>query len=168
MQLTGNVKCTTVMERSDHITNLMSKWPESWQGGEADLGKANEIVSVFSRFLEFLVENGFTQRTIRRHVDNLWLLGGEIIRDINMYPEKRRKTAFDLLDSSVDEEGGPQSRHLRSENEKKSFDATCKKLHVFFKTQRRHLTTRSSSPSCLSRRLRGKHRTKRPAAERHC
>ena len=139
------------MERANHIIDKMSEWPSSWQGEEADLPKGNEIVSVFSRFLEFLVESGLAQRTIRCHADNLWLLGGEIIRDINMYPEKRRKTAFNLVDKAVCNEGGPLSRHLESETEKKSFDATCRKLHAFLETQRRHLTKRSIPPAAPHR-----------------
>jgi len=160
------VKCHSMMEKTNSIAKLMSEWPETWQGVEADLAKGNEIVSVFSKFLDSLAKSGLARRTIRRHVDNLWLLGGEIIYDINIYPEHRSKTAFDLLDRAVDEEGGPLTRHVSSESEQKSFDATCKKLHAFLESERWHLTKRSSGPTCLSRCLRGKQPARRPAAER--
>ena len=35
-------------------------------------------------------------KTTRRHVDNLWILGGEIIRDLNYTPSLREVTASDF------------------------------------------------------------------------
>ncbi len=110
----------------------MEKWPASWQADRLDLAKGKELVAVFERFLRHLSEQGLAPSTMRRHLDNLWSLGGEIITKINHYPEERKKAALELLDASIDEEGGPLSRHL-TENETKSFDATCRKLHAFLK-----------------------------------
>ena len=44
-------------------------------------------------FLLHLAESGLSKRTIQNHVDNMWLLGGEIIRDVNEDPfsEKGRR-----------------------------------------------------------------------------
>ena len=67
---------------------------------------------------------------------NLWLLGGEIIRQVNFEPPLRGKPASVLLADVVDEEGGPCCRHLDSEAEMRSFDATCKKLHKYIHTRR--------------------------------
>ena len=36
--------------------------------------------NLFKPFLFHLGESGITPRTFRRHIDNLWLLGGELIR----------------------------------------------------------------------------------------
>jgi len=35
------------------------------------------------------------------------------------------------LRRNVDEDGGPYCRHLHSEAQEKSYDATCRKLHRF-------------------------------------
>ncbi|MDI6687971.1 MAG: hypothetical protein QME06_07115 [Desulfobacterales bacterium] len=95
--------------------------------------KGQEITSILKSFLESLIENELAPSTIRRHANNLWLLGGEIIREINFDPEQRNRTALELIDTSVDDQGGPYCRHLDSESEMKAFDATCKKLHRFIR-----------------------------------
>ncbi len=63
-------------------------------------------------------------------MNNLWLLGGEIIRAVNTYEEYSIPPAVNLRDS-VDEEGGPYCQHLHSEEEQRSYNATCRKLHRF-------------------------------------
>jgi hypothetical protein len=46
-------------------------------------------------------------KTIRRHVNNLWLLGGEIIRDLHYDPSLRKKAADRFLRNVMHEDGGP-------------------------------------------------------------
>ena len=70
-------------------------------------------------------------KTVKRHLDNLWLLGGALIRKINMNPELRKKTPMELLLENIDETGGPYCRHLDTEEDFRSYDATCKKLFKF-------------------------------------
>ena len=74
--------------------------------------------------------SGRSPKTIRRHVDNLWLLGGEIIRDLNEDPSLRKVAAERLLRQVVHQDGGPLVQN-GSEEEQRSFDATCRKLHRF-------------------------------------
>ena len=124
------------MKSRSHILEALAEWPESWAIGEEDVQKGQEIVAELRGFAESLVELGLTPTTIRRHVNNLWLLGGEIIREVNFDPDEREKTALELLEASVDDEGGPYCRHLEGESEMKSFDATCKKLHKHLKERR--------------------------------
>lgn len=123
-----------------HLLDQMSQWPASWQIDAGDLVKGQEIVTVFAEFIQYLADRGLKQRTIRRHCDNLWLLGGEIISDMNIYPDVRQKTAFELLDSAVDDEGGPLSKHLPTRSESSAFDATCRKMHGFLEDRKEHLT----------------------------
>ncbi len=70
------------------------------------------------------------RKTIRQHVDNLWRLGGEIIRDLNDDPPRRKITADRLLRQAIHADGGPLLYH-GSEDEQRSFDSTCRKLHRF-------------------------------------
>jgi hypothetical protein len=72
-------------------------------------------------------------KTVKRHLDNLWLLGGELIRDINMDPEDRAKTSMELLLDNIDETGGPSCRHLDTDEDLRSYDATCRKLFRFLR-----------------------------------
>ncbi|HTS56213.1 MAG TPA: hypothetical protein VMH03_01610, partial [Terriglobales bacterium] len=63
-------------------------------------------------------------------VDNLWMLGGEIIRDLNYDPSLRKMAADRLLRNVIHEDGGPLI-HNGSEEEQCSFDSTRRKLHRF-------------------------------------
>jgi hypothetical protein len=69
-------------------------------------------------------------------MDNLWLLGGELIRAINMDPENRAKSPMHLFLDNVDETGGPYCRHLDTEDEMRSYDATCKTLFKFLRERK--------------------------------
>ena len=68
-------------------------------------------------------------------MDNLWLLGGEIIRNVNTFDEYDISPDQKLRDS-VGPDGGPYCRHLDSEPEVESFHATCRKLHKFLEAER--------------------------------
>ena len=55
------------------------------------------MVACFRPFLEHLIGLNLSPKTIRKHVDNLWMLGGEIIRDLNETPALRKVPVEDLL-----------------------------------------------------------------------
>ena len=76
--------------------------------GEAkDLPPGRRLVEYFIPFLLHLAESGLSKRTIQNHVDNMWLLGGEIIRDVNEEPRLRKRSAEQLVRDVIHEEGGP-------------------------------------------------------------
>jgi hypothetical protein len=108
----------------------LDNWPRSWMGLDKDLPPGQELVVCLRPFLEHLASSSLSPKTIRRHVDNLWLLGGEIIRDLNYDPSLRKMTADRLLRNVIHEDGGPLI-HNGSEDEQRSFDSTCRKLHRF-------------------------------------
>ncbi|HKF21223.1 MAG TPA: hypothetical protein VKE93_06615 [Candidatus Angelobacter sp.] len=112
----------------------LDDWPRSWMGLEKDLPPGQELVASFRPFLEHLVSSDLSPKTIQRHVDNLWLLGGEIIRDLNYDPSLRKQPADRLLRRVVGDDGGPLI-HNGSEEEQSSFDSTCRKLHRFLTLQ---------------------------------
>ena len=41
------------------------------------------MVAYFQPFLVHLSHQKLSRRTIRKHLNNLWVLGGEIIRDLH-------------------------------------------------------------------------------------
>ena len=68
----------------------LNDWPRSWMGWEKDLPPGEKLVACFRPFLEYLVMCAdLSPKTIQKHVDNLWALGGEIIRDLNNNPPMR-------------------------------------------------------------------------------
>ena len=101
-------------------------------GWEEDLPPGEKLVARFRPFLEALAASDLSPKTIQRHVDNLWALGGEIIRDLNENPSLRRKSIEQILDDRIDDEGGPLVYALESEESlQRSFDSTCRKLYRF-------------------------------------
>ncbi len=108
----------------------LENWPRSWMGWEKDLPPGEKLVACFRPFIQHLASSGLSRKTIRRHVDNLWLLGGEIIRDLNQTPSLRKVRVERLLKDLIHEDGGPLV-HNGSEEDQRSFDSTCRKLHRF-------------------------------------
>ena len=120
---------STLLER---YCRGLDTWPRSWMGWEKDLPPGEELVACFRPFLEDLVASDLSPKTIQRHVNNLWALGGEIIRDLNENPSLRRKSIAQILDDRIDEEGGPLVYALESEEPlQRAFDSTCRKLYRF-------------------------------------
>jgi hypothetical protein len=87
---------------------------------------------MFPSFLEYLASSELSPKTIQKHVDNLWLLGGEIIRDLHQTPSLRNVPVERLL-SDLIEDRGPLPYHCDSEEQQRSFESTCRKFHRFLK-----------------------------------
>jgi hypothetical protein len=96
-----------------------------------------QVVDCFKPFLRHLLSSGLSQRTLRKHRDNLWMLGGEIILNLYKDPELREQPIEDVVFAALDEEGGPLLSHRQSEEEQRSFDATCRKFFRFIKDARK-------------------------------
>jgi hypothetical protein len=105
-------------------------------GFEKDLPPGEKIVEYFLPFLQHLVSLDLSRKTIRKHTDNLWILGGEIIRDLNETPSLRKVLVEDLV-FEVLQEGGPLLYHGDSEQQQRSFESTCRKFRRFLEHQPR-------------------------------
>ena len=108
----------------------LPEWPQSWMGDECDLVPGQNIVEYFTPFLLHLATSGLTKKTIQKPVDNLWLLGGEIIRDLQETPRRRKKPVNELIGSLLGDDG-PLLYHGDSEERQRSFDSTCRKLRRY-------------------------------------
>ena len=91
------------------------------------------MVDCFKPFLRHLQNSQLSRKTLRKHRDNLWALGGEIISDLHMTPGCRKQPIEEVVFAALDEEGGPLLSHGQSEAEQRSFDTTCRKLRRFLK-----------------------------------
>jgi len=100
-------------------------------GWEKDLPAGEKLVACFRPFLEHLVASDLSPKTIQKHVDNIWALGGEIIRDLNENPSLRKKPVEKTLLDLIDAEDGPLLYGCDSEERQNSFDSTCRKLRRF-------------------------------------
>ena len=108
----------------------MNSWPKKWAGDKADEVFGEKLLVELKPFVEALIAHGYAKSTLNRHLNNLFLLGGEIIRMVSI-DEEYDRDAGDVARESVEEEGGLLCQHLHTEAQERSYDATCKKLHNF-------------------------------------
>src|SRR5580692_3840937 len=96
---TTNINRATALPRHhlEHYCRDLNGWPRSWMGLEKDLPPGEKLVACFRPFLEALAASDLSPKTIQKHVDNLWSLGGEIIRDLNETPSLRRQSIEQIL-----------------------------------------------------------------------
>jgi hypothetical protein len=108
----------------------MDAWPKSWAGTDDDIPIGEGLVTLMKPFIIQLHTLDLTARTIRRHLDNLWVIGGEIIREVNYQPKLSKKSPKNLLCEAVSE-GEAAYVHDASESEQRSLDATARKLQNY-------------------------------------
>ena len=60
-------------------------------GWDKDLPLGEKLVACFRPFLEHLAASDLSPKTIQKHVDNMWALGGESIRDLHYDSSLRKK-----------------------------------------------------------------------------
>jgi hypothetical protein len=99
---------------------------------ERDLSPGPQIVECFKPFLRHLLRLELSRKTLRKHRDNLWLLGGEIIVDLHEAPQLRQHSIDQVVRAALDDEGGPLISSGLPEDQQ-AFDLTCRKFHRFLK-----------------------------------
>jgi len=115
----------------DRFCPDLAKWPRTWQGDDDDIVVGQDIVELFKPFLHELLRQRLADKTLRRHRDHIWMLGGEMIRRRHDDPVLCKQPVETLLFNLIEEEGGPLIWPRISESEQNSFDATCRKLYRF-------------------------------------
>jgi hypothetical protein len=98
-------------------------------GLEKDLPPGEQLVTLFRPFLEHLAASNLSPKTIQKHVDNVWALGGEFIRDLHNDPSLRKRPVGQALTQMIDF-GGPLLYHA-GEDQQVSLDSTRRKLRRF-------------------------------------
>ena len=115
----------------------LEEWPRRWGYEESDWPPGEAMVEFFKPFLLHLLEQDLARKTLHRHRDNLWLLGGEWIRRRYDDPKLKKMPVAKAIDELVDEEGGPLIFPTITETEQNEFDATCRKLYKFLNAARK-------------------------------
>ena len=90
----------------------------------APVGPLKQIVQVFTPFLLHLLDQGLAKATMRRHRDNLWRLGGELIRCRYDDDELASKHVKHALRQLIEGDGGPLMWSRIAEAQQDSLDAT--------------------------------------------
>lgn len=112
----------------------MDQWPDSWAGVAADKPFGAGLVAEFRPFVAHLQTLGLSRKTVRRHLDNLWVIGGEIIRRLNYEPVLRKTTPRRLLLETVAYGEAPLVSGV-SETDQRAFDATARRLLRFLSSR---------------------------------
>jgi hypothetical protein len=108
---------------------LMDRWPKSWAGIAKDEAVGAELTALMRSFFLHLQQHNFSAKTLRRHLDNLWLIGGEIIHELHVDAPLRKKPARTLLLRAVDD--GDAFVGGLSDQQQSSLSATARKLFRF-------------------------------------
>ena len=111
----------------------LNNWPQSWRYDELDVAVGQQIVEILTPFLLHLLDQGLARKTVSRHRDNLWVLGGELIRRRYEDDELARLDVESALRQLIEDDGAPLMWPRISESEQDSLDATCRKLHQFMR-----------------------------------
>ena len=112
------------------------------------------MVECFKPFLRELLALFMSCKTLRRHRDNIWALGGEVIRQLQMDCSLRRRPIEQIVLNLIDDNSGPLLSHGQSEVEQRSFDATCRKLFRFLTDHRNSPDRNAHGSTAATNRLR--------------
>lgn len=113
----------------------INEWPRAWQGVKEDIPYGQEIIKYMIPFIEDMKNKGLSVKTINKHIDNLWVLGGNIIKELNGCDENRELPALKMILNCIDSNEGPLI-HDFSELQQNEFDSTCRKFYKFLKNRK--------------------------------
>ena len=71
---------------------------------ERDLSPGQQVVEYFKPFLRHLLRSDLSRKTLHQHRDNLWLLGGELISDLQETPRLRKQPIDQLVRAALDDQ----------------------------------------------------------------
>ena len=120
-----------------HTTTLaqycadLAQWPQRWQIDEQDIAVGQHIVEFLTPFLLHLLNEPLATKTLHRHRDHLWMLGGELIARRHEDDNLKKMPVGKAIAELIEEDGGPLIWPGITEAEQTSFDATCRKLYKF-------------------------------------
>jgi len=109
----------------------LQDWPLSWHVEPADIAVGEQLVQLLTPFLLHLLDQGLAKATVSRHHDNLWTLGGVLIRRRYDDDEIAKKQVEHALCELIEDDGGPLMWPRITEAQQDSLDATCRKLRRF-------------------------------------
>ena len=122
-------RAPTPRHEVEHYCRDLNGWPRSWMGLDKDIPPGEQLLALFRPFLEYLAASDLSPKTIQKHVDNMWVLGGEFVRDLHSDSSLRKKPVEQVLLQMI-EYGGPLLYH-GGEDQQSSFDSTCRKFRRF-------------------------------------
>ena len=122
----------------------LPSWPQRWRYQDSDIALGERLVECFTPFLVHLLGQKLSPKTLMRHRDHLWMLGGEIIRRLQQEPGLQHSPAETIVLQFIDPECGPLIWPRITQQQQDSFDATCRKLYMFLTANPDHGSVKST------------------------
>lgn len=110
----------------------IDEWPESWAGNDNDIPIGELILKYIKEFLMYQ-QTCVSKKTLRDYGHNLWLLGGEIIRETNGTRINAKNLNEKFMFKYISEAGGVYCRHLDSEKEHDRYNYICSLFYKYIK-----------------------------------
>lgn len=109
------------------------EWPERWMGTREDREYGKKLLSFMEKFLNDLIKQDLSRRTLKGYIDNTWLLGGSIITRVSNYDE-HKVPSLTMLRKSVEMSGLlPDGYDDMTEKEARAFEWTCELFEKFLR-----------------------------------
>ncbi len=100
-------------------------------GIEEDLAYGRKLLLYFSGFLQALYSEGMFRKTFTQYRDNLWLLGGTIIREVSLYEEYQDDPLEKLAESAADDGILPDHYDRMTQSELRAFERMCRRFEKY-------------------------------------
>ncbi len=107
------------------------EWPDSWMGVDEDLVYGRKLLPYMERFLADLLHQGLSRRTFVRYKNDVWSLGGIIIKQVSLYDEYDVDPLEKLMESVEGDGVVPDDFEYMSEDELRAFERTCRRFEKF-------------------------------------
>ena len=109
----------------------IDEWPASWMGVDEDLEYGKKLLPYMEEFLEDLLTQGMSRKTFVQYRNNVWDLGGTIIKQVS-WDEEYGTDPLKKLMESVEADGLlPDDFDHMSEDDLRSFERMCRRFEKF-------------------------------------
>jgi len=106
-------------------------WPGSWMGVAEDLEYGRKLLPYMKGFLEDLISQGMARKTFVRYRNNVWSLGGTIIKQVSWDADYGTDPLKKLMESVEADGVLPDDFDQISEDDLHSFERMCRRFEKF-------------------------------------
>lgn len=118
----------------DTIPDLY-KWPRSWMGSKKDFEYGKKLLPFMEEFINHLMGQNLSRKTLKEYIDYLWLLGGTIIKDVCIYKGYKTEPLEKLMEAIEGHGCLPEGYENMTARELASFKRMCSKFEEFLNNQ---------------------------------
>ena len=102
-------------------------------GVEEDISYGRKLLPWFAGFLQTLYAEGLPRKTFAQYRDNLWLLGGAIIREVSLYEEYQEDPLEKLREAVADDGILPDHYDQMTQTKLNAFERMCRRFEIYLR-----------------------------------